>query len=436
MRPGGSDPTRAPSARIRCSSTYPLPYWPASAYPRGDALRALSALNVVAFLVMLVVIWIVAVRTGNGAWGPGLVLAVLAGPLLFYANATFGEMLAAFLIVLFAAAVLLGSRPSLIIAATWLAGITKETAAPFLLALGLAALLARSTSGRPPVRPLVWALVAGVAAAVATNGLFNVFRYGTPLNRDYRNGPLMRQLGDVDSVPLLQRVEYFGSLLFSPNGGLFVFWPTAAALLLLFGGFAVRSWRRREAPRNWLPTIAVLATFLALTAAFASWFAPFGWFGWGPRLTIPWIPGMLLLVVVIGSVHATRLARLLTRSWPALLLTSGLVWATAVPHFAFLGYREAFTNFFRSTAVCPFSTAGGFRGEMYFTCMDHLAWHEDPVLLEAMRGLTTLRGALLSATFLVAAVSLLTLMRDALAPARSGSSQEPPLYEPARDARG
>ena len=376
----------------------------ASPLSREQILEALSALNVAAFLAMLVVLYVVSTRTGNRAWGPALVLLMTAGPLLFYANSTFGEMLAAFLIVLYIATILLKSHWALVATTAWMAGITKETAVPYLLAIGLIGLLGRRTHDHRTIRPQLAGMVLGAILAVGTNALFNVFRFGTPLNRDYLNAP---------DVPFTQSVRYFGGLLFAPNGGLFVFWPAAAALLVAVGVCAFLAWRRKEKAERWVPSAALLATFILLTYGLASWYAPFGWHAWGPRLTIPWVPAFLLLGVALAADDLSRLARALTNSRPALLLTAVVIWISALSHFGFLWHREVFRDFFKTSAICPWYPPR-FTGDMYFRCTDHLAWHGDPLLISALDGVVTWPGALFAGAFLAGTVALLTLMRNSL----------------------
>ena len=97
-----------------------MQYIPGVALGNGTVLESridpLSLLSVAAFLGMSVIWLVVARRGGDGACGPGLLIVLIGSPFLFYANSTFGEMLAG---------------------ATWMAGLTKETAAPCILAMGI-----------------------------------------------------------------------------------------------------------------------------------------------------------------------------------------------------------------------------------------------------------------------------------------------------------
>ena len=206
--------------------------------------RALSLLSIVAFLGTLLLFSLVPFRLGRAEWAPILVLVFLSGPFLHYGYATWGEMLGAFFLVAFVAAAV---RPShwLVIASTaWLAGLTKETAAPFVIALGVVALLVAGQTVRSARGRLV-GLVLGASLALVTNALFNVFRYGTVTNQEYLHG----YGGHIPAVPLGQRVINFIGLLGAPNGGIALFWPSAFVLLVagcVYGMTAAGEGRRNR----------------------------------------------------------------------------------------------------------------------------------------------------------------------------------------------
>jgi hypothetical protein len=241
-------------------------------------LRGLALLSLAAYLALLGLL-----AYAGRRWGAGLVLVAVGGPLLFYATSTLAESLSAVLIVLATVAVLRRWHAAWIGVTAWLAAITKETAAPFVLAIGLIALL--GIGSRPRSRGAYAGLVAGCLAGAVTGALFNVFRYGTVLNEDELGAVWGESYGgNILPLSLGQRLLHFAGLLVAPNGGLLFFWPLAVAVLLLA---LRRSWRG----------LAIWATLLVLTAGFASYFNPFGWFAWGPRLLLPWIPALALLAV-------------------------------------------------------------------------------------------------------------------------------------------
>src|SRR5438874_1066928 len=82
----------------------------------------------------------------------------------------------------------------------------------------------------------------------------------------------------------------------SPSGGIFVFWLSAsvliaAACVLPFVG---RSHRRLDVR----PALVLIAICLGLLLGLASWWTPFGWTSYGPRLSLPWILPLVLMSLV------------------------------------------------------------------------------------------------------------------------------------------
>lgn len=361
--------------------------------------RALSLLSIVAFLGTLLLFSLVPFRLGRAEWAPILVLVFLSGPFLHYGYATWGEMLGAFFLVAFVAAAV---RPShwLVIASTaWLAGLTKETAAPFVIALGVVALLVAGQTVRSARGRLV-GLVLGASLALVTNALFNVFRYGTVTNQEYLHG----YGGHIPAVPLGQRVINFIGLLGAPNGGIALFWPSA--FVLLVAGCVYGMTAAGEGRRNRLGGVGVALTFVALTAGLASWFAPFGWFAWGPRLMLPWLPPFVLLVAMLYGDRLLPAVKWLTRSTRSTITTSIAITVAALPQIGVLAAPSVAYELFQPDRSCPNPTHPAGHG-----CHNYWAWSKHPVLLDALHGFRSHWGLLLGATFSLAALSCLMLAR-------------------------
>lgn len=358
---------------------------------------------------MLALLRVVARRAGHAEWGPGLVLVCLASPLLFYAHNTFGEMAAASLTVLFVAALVTRRSWPLVAGAAFLAGITKETAAPFLLALAVIVALGLRAQGTSIGRGRIVGVVVGLGSAVVANAAFNVFRYGGVANLDYTRGRFGQPRPPID-----ERLELFGGLFFAPNAGIVAFWPIAAMLLVAVAIFALPGARSRPAASRW-PAVALVGVFLALQAGLASWQSPFGWFAWGPRLTLPWIPAFLAVAVVLHGKELESAVRWLTRTGPRLLAAALAVTLVAAPHIGVLRATSASVELFQPSTdpQCLRDDTA----ERYYACMQHRAWGRSPVLVSALRGVRTAGGMVTAASFLLASLALLVLMRERLAPA-------------------
>jgi len=112
-------------------------------------------------------------------------------------------------------------------------------------------------------------LVAQILAAS-----YSWFKYGRPLPVAYMAEAEATQPSLSTSAEFL-----FGSL-FSPNGGLLIFWALPVFI-------ALAGWRWVGlAPRR--EVLLLAGTVLLVSClAFARWWAPFGWDGWGNRLLVP-----------------------------------------------------------------------------------------------------------------------------------------------------
>ena len=374
-----------------------------------EALHWFAWLSFAAFGGTLALYWQVSARTGSSALSPILLVTALTGPLLWYSHAAFGEALAAFLAVLYLSAILT-RRSGLVIAATlWMAALTKEVALPFLLALALIAYYGRRDMPRP-TRGETVGLAVGALAALLTTALFNVFRYGGPSNDVY--------LSAAARVPDLgRRAEFFAGLWLSPNGGMAWFWPSATFLLVaaaLFGWGA----RTGQPSRRW-PAAAVVLVIVGLTAGFATITNPFGWYAWGPRYLIPWIPCLVLLVVVLYRERFEALCRALVSSRKRWVASSALLSAVSLPQLgAILQDRDdLFAWLFSATKGCPRDITVLDGADRYYECLSHQAWGRFPVLVRTYEGFASLEGAIYSCAFVASIAALLWLAKLRMEPA-------------------
>lgn len=368
-----------------------------------QVFTALALISLLAFLGMLFVLVYVPHRMGYTMFAPVLALTLLTSPFFYYGNSTFGETLAACLLVLLAATAARMSHPAVLAGAAWLAGVTKETAPLFVLALGVLAVVGSGPSLRS-ARFRLAGLALGSLAAVVTNALFNVFRYGA-LTNEVELGYL-RGHGDIPALSFDQRLINFAGLLISPNGGVLLFWSSACALLIAGFVCGLRASFRHSNRRDWI-AVGVGATFLALTVGLANWYQPFGWFAWGPRLILPWIPALTLVLVIASPSSLADLVRRLTCSRPRILATGFAFAVPALPHVGLLWAPAAAEELFQPDSSCPGPRYA--KGERFFDCLNHWAWTKHPVLLDALHGFQNTSALLFGALFIACCVSLVAL---------------------------
>lgn len=388
--------------------------------------RVLELLNVAGVIASIVAARVVFARLRRPALFWAFVAVLLSGPVLWYARTTSGEVLASGLLVCFVAAVVLPAHPVLIAFAAFAATLTKETSYPFVAALGILGLvLARRRTGRPIRRELVGGAI-GIAAAFVAASSFNVVRFGSVLNTNYLD-PKLHTPG------LGRKLEYALAVLVSPNGGIFVFWP-AASVLVLAACLVPLLLRRRVDAR---PALVIAAVGLGLTVGFAAWWTPFGWFGYGPRLMLPWLlPLVLMALVAYGTELSDVMRRVLEPRW-ALLAVLVVVLAFTLPTIGQLWRPNAIGDFFgQQTPTCQAPWRAG--NAAWYGCQHRQMWLDRPMQLYALRGVKTPAGLSTALVVTLGLAGCLLLLRRELAAApaaeRRGARTTRRARMPARPA--
>jgi hypothetical protein len=305
-------------------------------------------------------------RSTLGTWGFAAVL--LFGPFLWYARSSFGEALAGSVSLILMIACLEGWGGASVFALAFLAGLSKETAFPFLLMGGFLAFAIRRDI-RPIWRSAGFAQLAlGVAASLVLNLCFNFFRYGTWTNQVYLN--------PIYLVPdLTTQASFFLALLFSPNGGLLFFWPIAVCLL------AYPLVQSRSSV--WLvPACWVLLFGVAL--GLSRWYSPFGFICWGPRLLVPWIPVLTFLALAAEPRLFDHIFARVARNPRALGTCGAILILMSFPHAEAL-YSRALVGwlFYVPDSVCTTLPVVEQDRAYYFSCARHMVWSHKSVLVQA-----------------------------------------------------
>jgi hypothetical protein len=347
---------------------------------------------------------VVLARFGQSAWFWGFFFIVLSSPLITYARQTVGETLATGLLVCLVAVAVLHAPPPLVALAAFGAAVTKETSYPFVVAFGVLGLvLARRRTGRPIRAHLIWG-GAGLAVAIVLASLLNVVRFGSVLNTNYLHH-------DFRTPGVGRKLEYAAALLVSPSGGILFFWLSASLLVL---AACVLPFARRSGERlDVRPALVLIAATAGVVFGLASWWTPFGWTSYGPRLSLPWLlPLVLLALVAYGDALADLACRLVTPPWRLIALFA-VVFVLTLPHIGEMWRPNASAGFFQQEQHCDAPWNGSVAG--WHACQHRLVWVDRPVGLYALHGLKTPGGALTSVAVALGLLGSLILLRDGLA---------------------
>jgi hypothetical protein len=257
-----------------------------------------------------------------------------------------------------------------------------------------------------------------MASGIVLASLFNVVRFGSVLNTNY-----LQQ--ELHTPGIGRKLEYTLAIFVSPSGGLAFFWPAAFVLLAAacVAPLLLRSGRDRRLALGLLVVIGALALGLA------SWYTPFGWAGYGPRLTLPWVlPLMLLALVAYGDVVGELAGRFLAPLWRALLALAVVV-AFALPHVGYLWKTSSIGGFFEQT---PCDAPWRVGVSEFHACQHQRIWFDRPMPLYAVKGVTTTGGAVTSLVLAAGLASCLFLLRDGLgrASSRGGAASRRPDFDP------
>jgi hypothetical protein len=351
--------------------------------------------------------WAVLSRIGLRAWIWGFLIVVLSGPLLAYANTTWGEMLASGLLVFLVATTVLRAPPLIVAVAALGACLTKETSYPFVAAMGLLGLvLARRRTGKPIRRHVLFG-AAGIAVAFGCAALFNVLRFGSVGNTNYLRPEFRTPLGRISELTV--------GLIVAPNGGILVFWASATVMMaaMVILPF-VRRGAGSEARFDRKVALALAAIVLGLTFGLATWYSPFGWVAWGPRLSLPWVlPLVLLGLAAFGKPLGVLTGRLLAPAWRLLLIGVALV-AVTLPQVGYMWRRETVDAFFALSLNDERCTAPGFGSPDYYACLHDEMWTRRSIVNDALSGLGEPGGTFTAIVVAAGLLGSLILLREGL----------------------
>jgi hypothetical protein len=228
---------------------------------------------------------------------------------------------------------------------------------------------------------------------------FNIWKFNTWKNLPHMD-PVLRTPG------LKLKIESAIGIFLSPNGGLVPYWFLGAVAALGIPLWGLMN--RRLNTRKRFGFLLLISGFLAQVAILSSWYAPYGWVAWGPRLIVPTtaMGATICLVIIFQDEEVLRnFGRFKLLRFPIGAL--GIV--TLVPTVGFLQNPTRTMSWFAggSDAVCPTPAIIQLDQAYYFKCLIHGSWKMNPSLW--YQGLSSFTG-LNAILFLICVLSLIFMI--------------------------
>lgn len=307
----GADAARACLSEFKLQCDRPIVHFPIFQFLLAVPMLAAGATPAVAattlaaissaFGMLAIAILASVGRRMGGLAGAHLALSLMfSGYGIYYFTTSFNEMAGFALFAAFCAALLTRKSSFVVAMLAFLCCITKEIAAPFVLMVFVVARIAsRDSAARVPLwKDLLvgsFPVLVGVALGVLLNSAFNWFRFGIFMNAGTLNPDFRTPPSGVTA--------YFAYLFLSPAGGLLYVWLSFVA----FAAAVHIETRKRD--RDHILVVLTLGIVIAANLGLAFWWSSFGWYAWGPRLTLPFLGAATVLLVWCGSGVLTALRR-------------------------------------------------------------------------------------------------------------------------------
>jgi len=330
---------------------------------------SLALINSGSFILLCWIIWKFPLRHLNSRLL--MMLCVICSPIIAYASFSFGEGLVGFLVAASLYAVCTKNQLLYLISIVGVVA-SKESAVVSIVPIIIAVYLVTPRDRRLTLKRIAigWIIGAGVLIG------FNYFKFGTWRNPVYAD-PSLRVSG------VQRRIELFLGELFSPNGGLFWFWPVfllLAVVLIILAIQTIKSIGWRGAA----PQFLALAGAAAQCIGLSNWFAPFGWVGWGPRLMIPTVVGFVVASVVIidSQVVSAKVRKLRSYS----VLNIAVITCAIGSVIAAVGFLRdpgsTLAWFGRVSPTCPTPAVIQQDSAYYFRCLSYGMWNFDRPIIQ------------------------------------------------------
>jgi len=339
----------------------------------------LSCLNVLALVVLSRMIYkSVAISVITKTF---IGITLFIGPIIAYGPYSFGESISTLAYVGLAVSIF-DKKYIQIFFFMVLAVTSRETAFVSIALLTGAILAFDSKKSRREMREMSSVIYGSMLFSIICLLIFNIWKFNTWKNLPHMD-PVLRTPG------LKLKIESAIGIFLSPNGGLVPYWflGAVAALGIPLWGLI----NRHLSTRKRFGFLLLISGFLAQVAILSSWYAPYGWVAWGPRLIAPTTAMGATICLVIIFQDEEVLQHL--RQFKLFLLPIGLLGiVTLIPTVGFLQNPSRTMSWFSggNDATCPTPAIIQLDQAYYFKCLIHGSWKMDPSLW--YQGLSSFTG--------------------------------------------
>ncbi len=339
----------------------------------------LSCLNVLALVLLARMIYKSAAISMITKTFIGITLFI--GPIIAYGPYSFGEAISTLAYVGLVIAILDRKYFRLIFFMV-LAVTSRETAFVSIALLTAAILIFDSKKSRREIREMSSAIYGSMLLGIVFLFSFNIWKFNTWKNLPHMD-PVLRTPG------LRLKIESAIGIFLSPNGGLVPYWFLGAVAAMGIPLWGLMN--RRLSTRKRFGFLLLISGFLAQVAILSSWYAPYGWVAWGPRLIVPTtaMGATICLVIILQDEEILRnIGRFRLLSLPIGIF--GVI--TLIPTVGFLQNPTRTMSWFAggNDAVCPTPAVIQLDQAYYFKCLIHGSWKMDPSLW--YQGLSSFKG--------------------------------------------
>lgn len=318
----------------------------------------LTLINFIAFAWLVIKVCRTFGTSNENTWL--LLSVILLGPLYAFSVYSFSEMLTGVLLAAFALAIFQKRSTVLVVFITLIICSSRETAASTTIPVALAILIVTEPNTREILKKMVVVTAASVTGLVSVL-LFNYWKYGSISNAHYTD-PIRR-------VPGLElKVKNFFAIWVSPSGGVLPFWLLGGLLVITIPILVLMRWRKDV--RRAVAAMGLLVFLGLQTALLASWYAPFGWVTWGPRLILPIVVGTLVVEFLLFGGVIQQIINQLRYRFFSVTVIGLLTFTSAVANLGFILNRAATIAWFTPPLLpsCPQTANIEIDPNYYWSC--------------------------------------------------------------------